>query len=106
MSIPNLCCSQVENLTLVVSIFKIFQNWPHCVIVPTKCLPESISSEVLSLRHFRVVNFGDNRRQQHHVHRHQPAGGDHLQAGQQPEPGQDPTLDAIHVAVGLLFEFL
>ena len=34
-----------------------------------------------------MVNFGDHPGQQYHVHLHQPDGGDHLQAGQQPEPG-------------------
>ena len=29
LSIPNPYCSQVENLTLVVSIFTILCNWPH-----------------------------------------------------------------------------
>ena len=50
-------------------------------------LPNLISWSILCERHFRVVNFGHDPGEQHCVHLHQPGGGDHLQDGQQPEPG-------------------
>ena len=60
---------------------------PFFRFFPSYFLPNLISWSILCERHFRVVNFGHDPGEQHCVHLHQPGGGDHLQDGQQPEPG-------------------